>query len=101
MLWSKGVSIAVLMLWSTGVTIAALMAWVAYYEREKRKEFHRMMKQHNIQVREMNQNYRPLENDFSHLETRVDDLAEELREIRQAVDKTFKVYHKPIDERSV
>jgi hypothetical protein len=52
MAWSTGVTIAVLMLWSTGVTIAALMAWVAYYEREKRKEFHRMMKQHKIQVRE-------------------------------------------------
>lgn len=75
------------MWWAIAVTIAALMAWVAWYEREQRREFQRMMKEHNIQVREMNGHYRPLENDFVHLEGRVDDLAEDVRELRKAVEQ--------------
>jgi hypothetical protein len=75
------------MWWALGAVIAALMAWVAWYERENRREFQRMMKQHNIQVREMNGHYRPLENDFVHLEGRVDDLAEDVRELRNVVDR--------------
>lgn len=34
-----------------GTTIAALMAWVAWYERENRREFQRMMKEHNERMR--------------------------------------------------
>lgn len=40
------------MLWAIAVTIAALMAWVAYYERENRREFQRMMKEHNERIRQ-------------------------------------------------
>jgi len=40
------------MWWAFGVTIAALMAWVAYYEREQRREFQRMMEDYNRRQRE-------------------------------------------------
>ena len=40
------------MLWGLVVTVAALMAWVAYYERENRREFQRMMKEHNERMRQ-------------------------------------------------
>lgn len=40
------------MWWAIGTTIAALIAWVAWYERENRREFQRMMKEHNERIRE-------------------------------------------------
>ena len=40
------------MLWAIAVTIAALMAWVAWYEREQRREFQRMMDEYNRRQRE-------------------------------------------------
>jgi len=40
------------MWWVLGVTIAALMAWVAWYEREQRREFQRMMEDYNRRQRE-------------------------------------------------
>jgi len=40
------------MWWAIGTTIAALMAWVAWYEREQRREFRRMMDAYNERQRE-------------------------------------------------
>ena len=40
------------MWWGLGLVIAALMAWVAWYERENRREFQRMMKEHNERIRQ-------------------------------------------------
>ena len=40
------------MWWAIGTTIAALMAWVAWYEREQRREFQRMMDAYNKRQRE-------------------------------------------------
>jgi hypothetical protein len=39
------------MWWAIGTTIAALMAWVAWYERENRRGFQRMMDEYNEQLR--------------------------------------------------
>jgi hypothetical protein len=39
------------MWWAIGTTVAALMAWVAWYEREQRREFQRMMEEHNERMR--------------------------------------------------
>ena len=40
------------MWWALAAVIAALMAWVAWYERENRREFQRMMKEHNERIRQ-------------------------------------------------
>ena len=40
------------MWWALGAVIAALMAWVAWYERENRREFQRMMEEHNERMRQ-------------------------------------------------
>jgi len=39
------------MWWALGAVIAALMAWVAWYERENRRGFQRMMDEYNEQLR--------------------------------------------------
>jgi hypothetical protein len=40
------------MWWALAAVIVALMAWVAWYERENRREFQRMMEEHNERMRQ-------------------------------------------------
>ena len=53
------------------------------YERQKRKELERLVGQQTKLLDHMGMHLRKLDNDFVHLEGRVDDLAEDVRELQQ------------------
>jgi len=60
-----------------------LLPFFIVYERQKRKELERLVGQQTKVLDHMGMHLRKLDNDFVHLEGRVDDLAEDVRELQQ------------------